>query len=362
MDAPKARKPTIKSVAIEAGVSIATVSAVVNGASWVPEGTRLRVEAAVTRLGYRPNRLARGLKTNQSYTVGVIVSDITNPFFTEIVRSLGLTLNRLDRNLVLCDSDHQFELGRKNFLMLLEKQVDGIVLIGDTVKDELLAEHIAATGSAPVIAIERDYDLPDVSRFLVDARRGAREATRHLLEQGYERLAMISGPSEGPGSTTFSRTETIEGFTSELLARGFDVDPKMIVAGNYRYDGGREAMEILLGRTHAPDAVFVDNDLMALGAMQVAREHGLHIPKDLGIVGFDDIPGAALASIPLTTLSVPRAEIGEAIANHLLDRIADPETCPPVRRFFKTRLVVRMSSTRLRDQRSKSQTSMMKQE
>jgi LacI family transcriptional regulator len=196
----------------------------------------------------------------------------------------------------------------------------------------------------------------------VDARRGAQEATRHLLEQGYERLAMIAGPSEGPGSTTFSRTETIEGFKSELHARGFVVDPEMIVAGNYRYDGGREAMEILLKLTHAPDAVFVDNDLMALGALQVAREHGLHIPEDLGIVGFDDIPGAALASIPLTTLSVPRVEIGEAIANHLLDRIADPETCPPVRRFFKTRLVVRRSSTRQRDQPSGSQTTMMKQE
>lgn len=346
MDAPKARKPTVKSVAAEAGVSIATVSAVINGASWVPETTRLRVEDAVRRLGYRPNRLARGLKTSQSYTVGVIVSDITNPFFTEIVRSLGLTLNRHDRNLVLCDSDHQFDLGKKNFLMLLEKQVDGIVLIGDTVEDNLLADHVATSGSAPVIAIERDYDLPSVSRLLVDARGGAYEATKHLLDQGYRRLAMISGPLVGPGSTTFSRGETIEGFAKALQDGGHQLDPRRIVPGNYRYDGGRDAMRILLDAAYPPDAVFVDNDLMALGAIETANDRGLVIPDELAIVGFDDIPAAAFASVPLTTLAVPRAEIGEAAAAHLLEMITRPDASRPIRRLFETQLVVRLSSVR----------------
>lgn len=361
MSAPKGRKPTVKSVAAEAGVSIATVSAVVNGANWVPETTRLRVEDAVRQLGYRPNRLARGLKTNQSYTVGVIASDITNPFFTEIVRSLGLTLNRHDRNLVLCDSDHQFELGEKNFLMLLEKQVDGIVLIGDTVKFELLADHVKSNGSAPVIAIERDYDLPEVSRLLIDARHGAYEATTHLLDQGFERLAMIAGPSEGAGSTTFSRGETIEGFSSALLDRGCEFNPDTIVPGNYRYDGGQQAMRRLLDSSDPPDAVFADNDLMALGAMETARDRGLAIPDQLAIVGFDDIPAASFASTPLTTLAVPRAEIGEAAALHLLDMVAGTETFRPVRRLFKTKLVVRRSSVRVPTRQAQRETS-LKQE
>jgi LacI family transcriptional regulator len=156
---------------------------------------------------------------------------------------------------------------------------------------------------------------------------------------------MISGPSEGPGSTTFSRSETIEGFMSTLLALGHAVDPEMIVAGNYRYDGGRDAMERLLDRDPNPDAVFVDNDLMALGAMQVIRERGVRVPDDIGIVGFDNIPGAELTSVPLTTLAVPRVEMGEAAADHLLERIADPVASKPVRRFFGTQLIIRQSST-----------------
>ena len=341
--------PTIKDVARQCGVSIATVSAVINNAEWVPEDTRSRVREVIQKLNYRPNRLAQGLKTRRSFTVGVIVSDITNPFYTDIVRSLSHELREQDRNLVLCDSDHRFDVGAQNYRMLLEKQVDGIVLIGDSVRESTVAGFVGENPSVPVVAIERDYRIEGISKLLVDSEMGAFDATMHFVRQGFTRIGMISGPLTGPGSKSYGRLHQYSGYRRALQQGGVEFDGFLVVDGDFRFSGGQSAMRTLMELPDPPDAVFAANDMMALGAMDVARRMGYSVPSDVAVIGYDDIPIAAHTSPPLTTMAIPKAELGRSAAKLLLERLKNPAGSQPVRRIFTAELVVRSSAVYMFD-------------
>lgn len=336
-------RQTIKDVAEAASVSVATVSAVVNEADWVSDRTRARVQAEINRLGYQPNRVARSLKTRESRTVGVIVSDLTNPFFTEVVRGLQHGLREQGRAIVLCDADHRFDLGDDQFALMREKQVDGFVLIGGAVHQSRLEGHMARDSPAPVVVIERDYDVEGVNTLLVDSEQAGWAATNHLINQGYERIAHISGPVKGPGAQTYGRQQRLDGYQRALREAGRTVDERLIAHGNFRFEGGMAAMKTLLSRAH-PDAVFCANDLMALGTIAAARAHGLEVPGDLAVVGFDDIPVARLVHPPLTTMAMPKARLGRAAAELLVERIEQRGEVAPQRKGFEAQLIVRASS------------------
>ncbi|HKG95465.1 MAG TPA: LacI family DNA-binding transcriptional regulator [Gemmatimonadaceae bacterium] len=337
---------TLHDVAKRCGVSAATVSAVVNGAEWVSSSTRARVQRAVDEMGYRPNQFARGLKTQRGYAVGVVVSDLTNPFFTEIVRSLSHALREDGRAFFLCDSDHRCDLGERNLRMLVDGHVVGLVLVGDSVPEEALRRYARRRGHVPIVAIERDYDVDGVSCLLADSERGALEAVRHLTGQGYRRIAMIGGPQHGAGSTTYGRVLRERGYRRALEEAGVTPDPALIAEGNFRYAGGQEAMRRLLAAGRAVDAVFAANDMMALGAMSVIRDAGLRVPDDIAVVGFDDIPTAALTAPGLTTMAMPKSVLGSTAAMVLGKQIAAPGRTVSVRRMFDPELIVRQSSVR----------------
>ena len=336
---------TLRDVAERCGVSTATVSAVVNGAPWVSSTTRTRVQRAVDEMGYRPNQFARSLKTQRGYAIGVIASDLTNPFFTEVVRSLSHVLREDGRVLFLCDSDHRFELGDTNLRMLFDSHIAGLVLIGDSVRDETLKRYVRRRTHVPIVAVERDYNLDGVSCLVADSEAGAYAATQHLLGQGATRIAMIGGPQHGPGSTTFGRAQRYAGYVRALEEAGATLDEKLVVEGNFRYAGGQEAMRRLLAGRTRPDAVFAANDMMALGAVSVIHGAGLRVPDDIAVVGFDDIPIAALASPGLTTVSMPKSDLGRSAAVTLAQQIGHTRPLA-LRRVFDTELVVRQSSTR----------------
>ena len=340
------RHATLHDIAERCKVSTATVSAVVNGADWVSDKTRTRVQRAVAELGYHPNQYARGLKRQVGHAVGVIVSDLTNPFFTQIVRSLSHALQGAGRSLTLCDSDHQHSLGEANLRMLVEGQIIGLVVIGDSVPEEALEAFIKQRARVPVISIEREYALPEVSSLLVDSELGAFTATRHLMEQGCERIAMITGPTMGAGSATYGRVQRYEGYLRAHLSSHRLVEERLVVEGNFRFDGGRTAMRRLLALTERPDAVFAGNDMMALGAMSAIREAGLAIAGDVALVGFDNVPMTELMVPGLTTMAMPMNELGDAAARLLEDQLSLGEQHHPVRRTFSADLVVRESSLR----------------
>ncbi|GAC1682431.1 MAG: LacI family DNA-binding transcriptional regulator [Gemmatimonadaceae bacterium] len=340
------RSVTLRDVAKRCAVSTATVSAVVNGAEWVSRATRTRVQQAVDGMGYRPNQLARGLKTRRGYAVGVIVSDLTNPFFTEIVRSMSQALREKGHALFLCDSDHCFDIGDSNLRMLLDGHISGLVLVGDSVPEESLRRHARRRGEGgrlPVIAIEREYGVDGISSLLVDSRRGAYVMTQHLLGCGHRRIAMIGGPSEGPGSSTYGRAQRLAGYQEALSDAGPERASPCVVEGNFRYGGGRDAMARLLALPERPDAVFAANDMMALGAMDAVRQAGLRVPGDVALAGYDDVPTASLTTPGLTTMAVPKREIGIAAAELLGRQIMQPGRYRAVRRTFDAELVVRES-------------------
>ena len=198
-----------------------------------------------------------------------------------------------------------------------------------------------------MVAVERSYEDPEgVSSLLVDSEKGAFTATRHLIERGYRRIAMIGGPLEGPGSTTYARAQRFEGYRRALTEAGRVPDPKLVVAGNFRLEGGRDAMQRLLAVDERPDAVFAANDMMALGALHAVREAGLRVPEDVALVGFDDIPMASLTSPGLTTMAMPMRALGEAAAALLKEQVAQQGRQGTVRRIFDAELVVRDSSAR----------------
>jgi LacI family transcriptional regulator len=340
------RHVTLHDIAKRCEVSIATVSAVVNGADWVTDATRSRVQRAVDDMGYHPNQFARGLKKQEGHAVGVIVSDLTNPFFTQIVRSLTLALHDAKRSLSLCDSDHRHDLGEANLRMLVEGQVLGLIVVGDSVTETALRAFVRQRPRVPVIVIEREYAIPQVSTLLVDSELGAYTATMHLAEQGCTRIAMITGPSTGAGSATYGRIQRFEGYKRALRACGQRLDPDLVVEGNFRYESGREAMRRLLALRRRPDAVFSANDMMAVGAMSAIRDAGARVPDDIALVGFDDVPITTLMQPALSTMAMPLREFGESAARLLEQQLARANDPSPVRVAFSAKLVVRESSLR----------------
>ena len=341
------RHVTLHDIAKRCKVSTATVSAVVNGADWVSEKTRARVQRAVDEMGYHPNQFARGLKLREGHAVGVIVSDLTNPFFTQVVRSLSHALHEAGRAMSLCDSDHRHDLGEENLRMLVEGQIVGLVIIGDSVPESTLHAFMKHRGRVPVIAIEREYQLPGVSCLLVDSELGAYTATRHLVERGCERIAMITGPATGPGSATYGRAQRYDGYLRALASSGRAAEPELVVDGNFRYDSGRAAMRRLLALDgRRPDAVFAANDMMALGAMSVIREAQLRVPDDVSLVGFDNVPMTGLMMPGLTTMAMPMSELGGAAARLLEQQLALGGRHQSERHIFSAELIVRDSSLR----------------
>jgi len=335
---------TMKDVASRSGVSVATVSAVIHDADWVSDSTRARVQRAIEATDYRPNHVARSLKTRRGYAIGAIVSDLTNPFFTEVVRSLSHALRQHDRSLFLCDSDHQFDLGATNLRMMQDKQVDGLIVIGDTVRPRLLAKFLEEAPEVPVIAIERAYDLDGVCCLLVDSEEGGYRATRHLIESGAKRVAMINGPEEGAGSTTYGRAKRYEGYRRALNEAGLTFDADLVEQGTFRYESGKAALNRLLSLPTPPDAVFVANDMMALGALEAARNSGRTLPHDLMLVGYDDIPLASLTSPGLTTMAMPKHTLGTTAASLLHKQIETGRPTTASRHMFDATLVVRGST------------------
>ncbi|MEM1116602.1 MAG: LacI family DNA-binding transcriptional regulator [Bacteroidota bacterium] len=334
---------TIRDVAREASVSIATVSAVTNEADWVSASTRTRVQQVIDRIGYRPNRAARSLKIRRADAIGVIVSDLTNPFFTEVVRGLQHRLRERGLSLLLADANHDPSLGADQLDQLVERRVDGLVLLGDAVPEAALRDYLGKAARVPVVATARSVAIKGVTTIGVDSERAGYEATRHLVERGYTRIGHVSGPEAGSGSTTQGRVDRLAGWRRALAEAGLQDD--LLAPANWRIGGGHAAAADLLSRPDPPDALFCANDMMAIGAMTAAREAGLSLPRDLAVVGFDDVPVAALVDPPLTTMAMPKGDLGRAAADHIVDLAhLDEATSAPAPSPFVARLVVRGST------------------
>lgn len=317
---------TLKEVAKRAGVSLGTASAVFNNKEWVKPEIRKRVLKAAEEINYQPNLLARSLKTRKSNTIGVIVSDITNPFFPEIFSAIELRARIAGYNLLLSNANENKRVGSKAFLSLQTNQVDGIIIIGGQVPEEVILSSLNQR-KLPVILIEGKYTSPEIDSINVDSVKGGFIATSHLLNSGYWPVGFLNGNTENhQGNANYSGKGRFQGYLSALEDAGKALDEKFLYSGNFRFDGGYKAMENCIQNNITPRALFAANDLMAIGAMEAAKAARLRIPEDIAFVGYDDIPSAAYCSPSLTTVPLPKQKMGELAIEKLTEKLSQGST------------------------------------
>ena len=309
---------TMADVAREAGVSMMTVSRVVNNKEGVSASTRQHVQAVIDRLGYRPSDIARGLVTKRTGTLGLIMPDISNPFFSEVARGAEHLAYAEDYNVFLCNTEEDTDRELAVLKSLEEKRVDGIVLCSSRLSVEELE---AATARHPaVVLVNRRLDSGEVGVVLIDDEKGAQLATQHLLEAGHEAIGFLAGPR----ASHSGRQRTL-GHRAALTARGLSPNPDWTRNCRPTVEGGRETSRELLTTHPELTALFCYNDLVAVGALQACAHLGRCVPEDVAVVGCDDIPLAALITPPLTTTRGPRYELGKRAMALLLRQI---EGCP----------------------------------
>lgn len=337
---PSGARPTLNEVAARAGVGRGTASRVINRQGKVSARARQAVEDAVAELGYVPNRAARTLKTQRTDAVALVIAEseervFGEPFFAGVIRGIGRTLAESGRQLVLLFA-HASQRGDGLDHYLTAQHVDGVLLLSLHDDDEL-PERIRAAGLPVVIGGRPRGDLP-VGFVDVDNVQGARLAVEHLLERGRRRIATIAGPDD-----MVAGSSRHEGYADALASAGLELDPDLVVRGDFGQDSGEQGMRILLERAPDLDAVFCANDLMAAGALRALLDAGRRVPEDVAVVGFEDAPIAASTTPALTTVHQSPEEMGRAMVEVLLDQAADPEQGPSAR-MLSTHLVVRASS------------------
>ena len=303
---------TIAQVATRAGVSATTVSHVLSGKRVVGEATKGTVLEAIRELGYRPNHVARNLRTRRSHMIAVVVPDITNPFYSVLTRGLADAVDGAGYGTYVCNTDGIHERERKFFQDVLDRGADGIVFAsGETVSEVTFGPSEEAT---PIVCIGEHLDHPLADAVLADDEAGSRQAAEFLIAQGHRRIAMIQGPVRSARART-------AGFRAAMQSAKRKVPAELMVRGDWTRAGGYQAMKALMALRQPPDAVFCANDLMAIGALDVAHELELDVPGDLAVVGFDDVDAATIVSPPLTTLRNPAYEAGSAAGDLLLSRV-----------------------------------------
>jgi LacI family transcriptional regulator len=311
----KGKAASIYDVARESAVSVFTVSEVVNKKSHVSKKLRDRVEETIRRLNYRPNLIARSLAKQKTHTIGMIVPDIANPFFPMVVRGAEDAAQKHGYNLLLCNSDDSLEKEERAIELLLSKRVDGILLTKAAEDFRPPLRQMIKEAKIPFVLVMRTYPKLTADAVITDDYQGAYDAVSHLARSGRHRIGLISGPLKV--SNAVARWQ---GFHDSLKAMGLPFEKELIVEGDYRIESGYRAGHALL--SHRPDGIYVANHLMTVGLLKAAEEMGLRCPEDFGLVSFDDYPWLGIFRPRLTTVELPKHQLGSEAAELLIKRIS----------------------------------------
>ncbi len=330
------KRPTSADVAARAGVSHMTVSRVINNSQAVSAATRQRVLQAIAELGYRPSGIARSLATQRTRTLGVVVPDVSNPFFADVVLGVEHVAYSENYSVFLCNSEEDPERELALLASLEAKQVDGLILCSSRLDDARLMR--ALQRHEATVLVNRRPPASTAGAVMVDYERGARHLVELVLAAGRRRLAFLAGPVASQ-----SRLWRESGYHKALAAAGIDPHEAWVQPCAPSVAGGQTAAQALLAAHPDIDALLCYNDLVAVGALQAAASLGRHVPDDIALTGFDDIALAALVSPPLTTCRVPRYELGAQAMRLLLARIHHPQQ-PPTTITIPPEIVVRAST------------------
>lgn len=327
----------MKEIARMAGVSLGTVSHVLNGSARVREPLRRRVEEAVQSIGYQPSALARGLRRDKTNMIGMVIPDVTNPFFPAVVRGAEDTAFANGYRLILCntDNDHSKELVHLNELRTYLPS--GLIVIPSDFSDLTRQTESYQKSGAAVVCVDRLPKRWHGDSVTAANEQGAHAATQHLIQLGHKRIATIAGPLH-----LTNAQQRLHGFRRAMTDAGLAVAPEYLQESSFDLSGGRSRALLLLRMLPRPTAIFAGNDMIAMGVIQAVRELGLHCPDDVSIIGFDDLDFAALINPPLASVLQPGYQLGATAARILLDRV-EGDASPARHVVLETELRIRES-------------------
>ncbi len=329
---------TMRDVAKRANVSIKTVSRVVNNQGETSAATRQRVMAVIKELGYRPSRVARALVTQQTHTLGLVVSDITNPFFPEIARGVQDAAREAGYNVFLCNTDGDSEQELSTLESLADHGVDGIIIYPSYDSQDILKTFVAYY--RPLVVINIPFDHPAVSQVVVDNIRGTKLVVDYLISQGHTAIAMLTGVK----NASFEKARRVQGFRDALAAHNIPVvEEWLIPCDEPTFACGEAVVHQFLKKPAQITAIFAYNDLLALGAIWACNRLGRRVPDECAVIGFDDIQWAATATPTLTTVSFDKYELGRQAMKRVLEMLKQPGGIfPPIN--LDMELVIRESA------------------
>ncbi|EGQ9611411.1 substrate-binding domain-containing protein [Vibrio cholerae] len=331
---------TMKDIARLAGVSTSTVSHVINKSRFVSDEIAERVNNAAQQLNYAPSALARSLKMNRTKTIGMLVTTSTNPFFGEVVKGVERSCYHQGYNLILCNTEGDNQRMKASINTLLQKRVDGLLLMCSTLEGERL-DVFDRYPDIPIVVMDWGPILFASDKIQDNSLQGGYMAAKHLIECGHKEIGCITGPL-----IRHQAQMRYEGYKRALAEAGIAMNPDWIVESDFECEGGYQAFEKLYQRGKLPSALFVSNDMMAMGVIQAASQRGLRIPDDLSLIGYDDVHIAKFMTPALTTIHQPKYRLGKAAVDTLLYRLENPDTTAQVVQLEPT-LVVRNSVRKL---------------
>lgn len=337
MGVGKLKKITIKDVAKLAGVSKATVSRVLNNSKYVSPEVHERVVKVIEETGYKPSSIARSLVSKETKLVGLLIPDVSNPFYSELVKGMVEVANKYNYNILLCNSFFHVDKEVEFLRILLEKEVDGIIFMTNEITDE--HREFFEKYHKPTITVNRKFwgfDIPNVD---IDNFSAAYDATKYLIELNHRRIAIIRAPE----SDETAGVERFEGYARALKDAGIPLNESLVKEGNFKALSGYKAMKELLNLNNPPTAVFCVNDEMACGAVKCVMEKGLGVPEDISVMGFDDVPLASMFIPSITTIKQPIYEMG-ALSMELMYKMIKGEDVEVKTYVLPHQLVVRDST------------------
>jgi len=311
----------IQEVARIAGVSTATISRVLNRSPKVRPATYERVKRVIDELNYVPNTSARSLRVGRSKLLGLIVSDVNNPFFPELIDHFERHAREQGIDVIFSHTNYDGSRLEHCLQRLVERNVDGIAVC--TSESDPAAYEAAVRRRLPLVLMNQDGPETPLSNIVVDHETGAREAIAHLYALGHRRIAFISGPDQFESTRDRKRA-----FLAAMEEHGLELRPAWMIEGDLQVEGGQRAAAQLLGSQPQPTAIFCTNDLMAIGALHHAHERGLDVPGDLSLIGFDNLPVCAMMTPPLSSVDIPREDVAAAAFRILSERPADAAHAP----------------------------------
>ena len=329
--------PTIRDVAKQAGVAPMTVSRVINNSGYVSEETRARVEAAISALGYVPNMLGPSLRFNQTNTLALVLTDITNPFWTTLARGVEDAAQEAGYSVILCNTDESEEKQDQYLTMLLKRRIDGILLVPSNSTSNVV--QLIKNQGIKVVVLDREVNDAEVDVIQGDSVGGAYQLTRYLIELGHRDIAILSGPENVSTSS-----QRVSGFCQAVNEAGFPHNADNVFWGEFSQTLGYEMVQRALEHTPSPTALLAVNNFIANGALRALRDQGIRVPEDISVVSFDDIPVAINPMPFLTVAAQPAYEMGYQATQLLVARLANEGPNAVQKIILPVEILVRQSS------------------